>query len=363
MIIGGKDFNFEDNFYVMGILNVTPDSFSDGGQYNDVDKALFRVEEMISEGASIIDVGGESTRPGYHMISDDFEIYRIVPVIEAIKGRFDIPISLDTYKAHVAKAGIAAGVDMINDIWGLKWDSINNSNEEMNDKINYAMANLIAKAGVPCCIMHNRRMVSSYEKDNSQHVVQDIEEYFASHNAIHEKESYVNQTNDINQANQANDINQTNDINQANDINNIDNINNMNSGVNYSSGNDYGYDNFMEDVMLDIKDSLDIAYNMGISKDKIIIDPGIGFAKDLSQNLKVMNHLSDLCKLCFPVLLGTSRKSMIGLTLDLPTDERLEGTIATSVIGYQAGCRIFRVHDVKENYRALKIAEAIMKAG
>jgi dihydropteroate synthase len=119
----------------------------------------------------------------------------------------------------------------------------------------------------------------------------------------------------------------------------------------------------MEDVMLDIKDSIDIAYNMGISKDKIIIDPGIGFAKDLSQNLKVMNHLSDLCKLCFPVLLGTSRKSMIGLTLDLSTDERLEGTIATSVIGYQAGCRIFRVHDVKENYRALKIAEAIMKAG
>ena len=348
MIIGGKDFNFEDNFYVMGILNVTPDSFSDGGQYNDVDKALFRVEEMINEGASIIDVGGESTRPGYHMISDDFEKYRIVPVIEAIKGRFDIPISLDTYKADVAKAGIAAGVDMINDIWGLKWDSINNSNEEMNDKINYAMANLIAKAGVPCCIMHNRRMVSSYEKDNSQHGVQDIEEYFASHNAIHEKESYVNQTNDIN---------------QANDINNIDNINNMNSGVNYSSGNDYGYDNFMEDVMLDIKDSIDIACNMGISKDKIIIDPGIGFAKDLSQNLKVMNHLSDLCKLCFPVLLGTSRKSMIGLTLDLSTDERLEGTIATSVIGYQAGCRIFRVHDVKENYRALKIAEAIMKAG
>ena len=288
MIIGGKTFDFDRHFYIMGILNITPDSFSDGGKYNDPDMALRRVEEMIREGADIIDVGGESTRPGHRKISGEYEIFRVDPIIEAIKSRFDIPISLDTYKVEVARAGIEAGVDMINDIWGLRWDIINDKSEMSNDEVQYAMARLIAQSGVACCLMHNREE-------------------------------------------------------------------NADGNVNYV--------NFKNDVIMDIKDSIDIALGMGVLKDKIIIDPGIGFAKDLKQNLILMNHLNELCKLDYPVLLGTSRKSMIGGILDLPVDKRVEGTIATTVMGYQAGCRIFRVHDIKENRRALLMAEAIMNAG
>lgn len=308
MVIGNKTFNFENHFYIMGVLNVTPDSFSDGGKYYDVDAALRHVEEMIKEGADIIDIGGESTRPGYSEISEDFEIYRVAPVIEKIKSSFDVPVSLDTYKYKVASAGIEAGVDMINDIWGLKWDKLKTADENAGDTVKYAMANVIAKADIPCCIMHNRAAIN---------------------------------TNDLNYVNHDGD----------------------NANKNTASKNDYDYVNFFDDVMMDIKESINIACSMGISKDNIIIDPGIGFAKDLKQNYIVMKHLSAICKLCFPVLLGTSRKSMIGLTLNLPTNERVEGTIATSVIGYQAGCRIFRVHDIKENRRALLMTEAIMNVG
>lgn len=308
MVIGNKTFNFENHFYIMGVLNVTPDSFSDGGKYYDVDAALRHVEEMIKEGADIIDIGGESTRPGYSEISEDFEIYRVAPVIEKIKSSFDVPVSLDTYKYKVASAGIEAGVDMINDIWGLKWDKLKTADENAGDTVKYAMANVIAKADIPCCIMHNRAAIN---------------------------------TNDLNYVNHDGD----------------------NANKNTASKNDYDYVNFFDDVMMDIKESINIACSMGISKDNIIIDPGIGFAKDLNQNYIVMKHLSAICKLCFPVLLGTSRKSMIGLTLNLPTNERVEGTIATSVIGYQAGCRIFRVHDIKENRRALLMTEAIMNVG
>lgn len=273
MRIGNREFDFEKHFYVMGILNVTPDSFSDGGNYNDVDRALFHTEQMISEGATIIDVGGESTRPGHEKITDDEEIERVAPVITAIKSRFDIPVSLDTYKVRVAAAGIDAGADLINDIWGLRWDE------------DGAMARLVAEKNVAYCLMHNEKSV---EQDDSACAI--------------------------------------------------------------------------DKVILGIKKSLEIANGAGISKDKIMIDPGIGFAKDLDGNLSVMKELSQLCKLGYPILLGTSRKSMIGLALDLPVDQRVEGTIATSVIGYQAGCRIFRVHDVKENLRALQMTEAIMKA-
>ena len=288
MIIGGKTFDFDNHFYIMGILNVTPDSFSDGGKYYNTDDALFRVEEMIKEGADIIDIGGESTRPGYHEISEEFEIYRVAPVIESIKSRFDVSISLDTYKYKVAHAGIKAGIDMINDIWGLRWDSLVNKDNIHHDNVDFAMAKEIAKAGIPCCLMHNR------------------------HRAENVEESYVN---------------------------------------------------FVGEVIGDIKDSVDIALGFGISKDNIMIDPGIGFAKSYEQNLIMMNNLDKLCGLGYPVLLGTSNKSIIGNTLDLPVDDRMEGTVATSVIGYQAGCRVFRVHDVKANFRALKMTEAIMNAG
>ena len=143
MRIGQKEFAVKGHTYVMGILNVTPDSFSDGGRFNDLDKALYHVEEMISDGMDIVDIGGESTRPGYTILPEEEEIERVVPIIEKVKSRFDIPISLDTYKAKVAQAGIAAGADLINDIWGLKYDE--------------KMAEVIAEAGLPCCLMHNRK--------------------------------------------------------------------------------------------------------------------------------------------------------------------------------------------------------------
>lgn len=266
MIIGNTYFD-ENKTYVCGILNLTPDSFSDGGKFNKLDAALYHVEEMIEEGAMLIDIGGESARPGYTMISDEEEIERVVPVIEALKSSFDIPLSLDTYKSKVAKAGIESGIDMINDIWGLKYDK--------------AMAKLVADSGLPVCIMHNR--------DNTD------------------------------------------------------------------------YNDFMTDVILDLKESVDIATTAGIDKGKIILDPGVGFAKDLEQNIIVMKELDRLNVLNLPILLGTSRKSVIGLTLDLPKDERVEGTLVTTVLAVIKGCMFVRVHDVKENVRAIKMAEALFK--
>ena len=268
MKIGTREFDLEHEFYVMGILNVTPDSFSDGGKYNDMDHALRQAERMVEEGAGILDVGGESTRPNHIKISSAEEIDRVCPVIEALKARFDVPVSLDTYKSDVAEAGIAAGADLLNDIWGLKWDG--------------TMAKVIAQAGIPCCLMHNRK--------------------------------------------------------------------------------DMNYGDLMEDVLADMQESVDMALAAGIAKEHIILDPGIGFAKDLEQNLSVMKHVGRLRELGYPVLLGTSRKSMIGLTLDLPVTEREEGTMTTSVMGLMAGCSIFRVHDVKTNMRGLSMAQAILRA-
>lgn len=267
MIIGKYDFN-EDRPYIMGILNVTPDSFSDGGLHNTMDTARAATEQMIKDGADIIDVGGESTRSGHEKISDQCEIDRVCPVIEMIKKEFDVPVSLDTYKGKVAEAGILAGADLINDIWGLKWDK--------------DMADIIARHDKACCLMHNR-----------------------------------NNTN---------------------------------------------YVNYLEDAIKDLDESVQMAYKAGIDENKIMVDPGIGFGKTLEQNLIMMNNLELLKKWGLPILLGTSRKSMIGLTLDLPVNEREEGTITTSVIGLMKGCQFFRVHDVKANYRALKMAQAILTA-
>lgn len=268
MRIGNKEFDLEHHFYMMGILNVTPDSFSDGGRFNSLDSAMYQAEKLINGGADIIDVGGESTRPGHEMISEEEEIERICQVIDKLKIQFDIPVSLDTYKSAVAKIGIQVGADMINDIWGLQWDD--------------HMATVIADSGVVCCLMHNRK--------------------------------------------------------------------------------DGQYSDLMADMKQDLQESIRTAKTAGIDDGKIIIDPGIGFAKDLEQNLLVMKNLEQLKELGCPILLGTSRKSMIGLTLDLPVDEREEGTIATSVMGLMAGCSIFRVHDVEKNLRALQMAEAILKA-
>lgn len=268
MKIGNKDFTFGKKTYVMGILNVTPDSFSDGGTHDDTDSALYHAEKMIKEGADIIDVGGESTRPGHIQISDEEEICRVAPVVACLKKEFDIPLSVDTYKSAVAEAAIQAGCDLINDIWGLQYDE--------------KMAGLIADAGVSCCLMHNREKID--------------------------------------------------------------------------------YRDFLPDCMADMRKIIETAKVAGIAEDKMILDPGVGFGKTLEQNLMVMKHLNDFNQFGYPVLLGTSRKSMIGLTLDLPVDQRVEGTITTSVWAVQAHYGFVRVHDVAANYRAVRMAEAIMNA-
>lgn len=265
MRIGNREFDLNNKCYIMGILNVTPDSFSDGGKFRELDKALFQVEKMLAEGMDVLDIGGESTRPGHEKISDEEEMERVLPVLEKVRAGFDVPISLDTYKPAVAKAGILAGTDLINDIRGLKYDT--------------RMAEVIAEAGVCCCLMHNRQ--------------------------------------------------------------------------------DAVYGSFITDVTNDLLESISLAKAAGIAEDKIILDPGIGFGKTREQNLEMIAKLDGLHTLGYPLLLGCSRKSVIGLTLDLPVEERLEGTLVTTVVGVLKGCGFVRVHDVKENLRAVKMAEAI----
>lgn len=267
MIIGGKEFDTENQTYIMGILNVTPDSFSDGGKYNRIDAALAHARQMAEEGADMIDVGGESTRPGHVQISDEEEIERVVPVIEALKSELDIPVSVDTYKSRVARAALAAGADLVNDIWGLKYDP--------------EMAAVIAESGAACCLMHNR--------------------------------------------------------------NNTD------------------YVRFIPEFLEDMWECISLADKAGISRDKIILDPGVGFGKTYEMNLEIISRLEIMHELGFPVLLGTSRKSVIGLTLNLPAEEREEGTLVTTVYGVQKRCAFVRVHDVRKNKRAVQMTRALMQ--
>ncbi len=269
MRIGKREFCTEGHTYVMGILNVTPDSFSDGGKWNDRDRALQQAERMIKEGADIIDIGGESTRPGYTKLSAEEELGRVIPVLEALKKSFDVPISLDTCKAAVAEEGIRAGADLINDIWGLKYDK--------------KMADVIARGEAACCLMHNRR------------------------EAV--------------------------------------------------------YGDFIQDVAADLSESLYLAEQAGIREDRVILDPGIGFAKSCEQNLELINSLEQLRVLGHPLLLGCSRKSVIGITLKLPVEQRLEGTLVTTVMGVMKGCTFVRVHDVLANVRAITMTEAILQGG
>lgn len=267
VLIGNKEFNIGERTYLMGILNVTPDSFSDGGSFNTLDASLKRVESMIRDGADIVDVGGESTRPNHTVISVEEEISRTAPVVEAITRRFDIPVSIDTYKSKVAEEALKSGASLVNDIWGFKKDP--------------EIAAVTARYNGACCLMHNR-----------------------------------------------------------------DNRN---------------YENFMEDVITDLKESLTIAFYAGVKTDKIILDPGIGFARDYEQNLDTMNNLEKIVEMGYPVLLGTSRKSMIGTALNLPVNQRLEGTLATTVIGIMKGCDFIRVHDVLENKRAAVMTDKIIR--
>lgn len=282
MQIGNEEFDIKGSHVsIMGILNVTPDSFSDGGRFTQKDAALRHVEEMIVQGADLIDVGGESTRPGYQKISVEEEIERVTGMVSAIKERFDIPVSIDTYKAPVMDAALEAGADLANDIWGLRYESLFAEDADAPLWGGMTMAQVIAKHQVPVCIMHNRK-----EAD---------------------------------------------------------------------------YQDFLTEVLEDLEESLNIAAEAGISKDKIILDPGVGFGKTYENNLQVLAHLEQYHKWGLPLLLAASRKSVIGLTLDLPADQREEGTIVTSVLAAMAGWQFVRVHDVEKNVRALNMIEKILE--
>lgn len=261
-------FDYGKKTYIMGILNVTPDSFSDGGDFSNIDIAVNHAKKMIDEGADIIDLGGESTRPGHKYVDANEELKRVIPVIKKLKSEIKVPISVDTYKADVAKAALESGVEMINDVWGLRKDE--------------NMAKTIAEHDAYVCIMHNQ------------------------------------------------------------------------------DGTDYDND-IMDSIKEFLRESIDIGLEAGIDKNKIVVDPGIGFGKTFEQNIEVLNRLGELKELGYPILLGTSRKSVIGKVLDIEPKERIEGTIATTVLGIRDGVDIVRVHDVKENIRAAKMTDAIYR--
>lgn len=272
MRIGSREFDVKRHTYVAGILNVTPDSFSDGGKYDAPDRAMEHVERMLAEGADMIDVGGESTRPGYQPVSVKEEMGRVLPVIKKIKSCYDVPVSLDTWKPEVARAALAEGADMINDISCMK---------------DAKMAELIAGSGCAYCLMHNR-------------------------DGFWEEECCG------------------------------------------------GYDWPGKKVREELGAVLESAWQAGIRKDQVIVDPGIGFAKSYEQNLAVLNGIEELHRFHLPILIGVSRKSVIGNALDLPVEERLEGTLAVTAYAVLKGCAFVRVHDVKENVRVIKMIESIL---
>lgn len=255
---------------IMGILNVTPDSFSDGGKFDTIEHAIEQALEMADQGADIIDIGGESTRPGFAEVPLELEISRVLPVIEALVAHpeFDIPISIDTYKAETARCALMAGAEIVNDIWGLQREP--------------EIARVAAQFGAPVIIMHNQNG-THYETD----IVDSMIEFFEK--------------------------------------------------------------------------SIAIAKAAGIPDQSIMLDPGFGFGKTSEQNIDLMPRLHELHVLGYPLLLGTSRKSMIGKILDLPPQERMEGTVATSVFGVVQGVEVIRVHDVKENLRAVKVMDAMTR--
>ncbi len=283
MKIGQQDFDFDGKHtYVMGILNVTPDSFSDGGKFREMDAALYHVEEMVEEGADMIDVGGESTRPGYQAISIQEETARVISVLEEIKKRFDVPVSVDSYKAPVMDAALSAGADLANDIWGLRYESLFSQEERGWD--GETMAEVVAKHKKPVCVMQNRR------------------------EAVYEE-------------------------------------------------------GLLPGMMANLEESVSIGEGAGIFRDQMILDPGIGFGKTYEHNLEVLAHLGDFNALGMPLLLAASRKSVIGLTLDLPVTEREEGTLVTTVQAVQSGWQMVRVHDVRKSVRAIRMMERIREYG
>ena len=254
---------------IMGILNVTPDSFSDGGRFQAVENAVSHARAMVAEGADVIDVGGESTRPGHTPVDAEEEVRRVVPAIRALRDAIAAPISIDTMKAAVAAAALEAGASIVNDVWGLQRD--------------HDIARVAAEHGAPVCVMHHRT-----EIDAALDVLEDMKRFLGA--------------------------------------------------------------------------SIEIAQRAGIPDHAIMLDPGVGFGKTAAQNLVAIRRVDALAAMGFPVLLGTSRKSLIGNIISRSPEERVFGTVATSVIGWSAGAIMFRVHDIRANRDALLVAQAILSA-
>ncbi|MFZ3386379.1 MAG: dihydropteroate synthase [Candidatus Hydromicrobium sp.] len=273
LIIGKKEFNLDEDVLVMGILNVTPDSFYDGGHYFEKDKACRRAETILKEGAHIIDVGGMSTRPGSLPVSLEEEVKRIIPVIEYISKNYDILVSADTYRSEVARRAIDAGAHIINDISGFSMDS--------------NMVRVIAEGDVSVVIMHIKGTPENMQKNPE-------------------------------------------------------------------------YEDVVDEIYDYLEDKTSMAINSGIKPEKIIIDPGIGFGKTLEHNLEILNKVYEFRMLGYPVMVGASRKSFIGGILDLPVEQRLEGSLAAAICSVINGINILRVHDVAETIRAVKIAKRII---
>jgi dihydropteroate synthase len=286
--IGTHIFNWGSRTYVMGILNVTPDSFSGDGiivKGDTVQLAVEQAKDFLTNGADILDVGGESTRPGSQPVNADEERERVIPVIEAITKEFpDVLISIDTYKAKVAEAAFKVGAHILNDVWALRADP--------------ELASVAAAFRVPVILMHNRSNPASVE----------VRQQLGN--------AYIGST----------------------------------------------YEDLMEDVQRELLVSVELAGKAGIEETRIILDPGVGFGKTREHNLELINRLSEIRALGYPVLLGSSRKSFIGFTLDLPADQRLEGTAATIAVGITRGADIVRVHDVREMARVAKMTDAIVRS-
>jgi dihydropteroate synthase len=266
---GDYELDLRKKTMIMGIVNVTPDSFSDGGRFYDIDRAVEHAKRLVADGADIIDIGGESTRPGAEKVSLEEELRRVIPVVKEVAQEIDVPISIDTYKAEVAKQAIEAGAHIINDVWGAKADA--------------KMAEVAAFYDVPIILMHNRH--------------------------------------------------------------------------------DLQYRDLISDMISDLMESVAIAKRAGVRDENIILDPGIGFAKTLEHNLEIMRRLDEFAKLGYPLLLGTSRKRFIGHVLDLPVNERVEGTGATVCLGIVKGAHIVRVHDVLPIARMAKMMDAMLGKG
>jgi len=274
--IGQRVLDLSSRTHLMGVLNVTPDSFSDGGRFFKLEEAIKQGLKLAEEGADMIDIGGESTRPGSEPVTIEEELRRVIPVIEELTKMIQAPISIDTYKSRVAKEALDSGASMVNDISGLRFDP--------------EMKKVIAEYDVPVVLMHIQGTPKNMQESPK-------------------------------------------------------------------------YENLLEDIKSYLNQSISIAEEAGIGEDKIIIDPGIGFGKTLDDSLKILKNLREFKSLGRPVMVGVSRKSFIGKILDLPTDERLEGSLASMAVAIMNGANILRVHDVKESKRVAKLVDAILKSG